>query len=732
MIPLINCPQTKFILPESVPFSPQEPQQNLISKCLDLLENSQNRTGFDVSQDLWVLLLQNSPEIQEKIDLFKKEHAEKCAILQEKSWSTLKSELGDKMATEKGQDGLTFNAFRENAKQLQEQVSLEIGRTLGLPSGSWKATGSCGYDHDIDNVFYPDEKNASEVGQILVKILADTFWVYTFGNKCAYQLSDTQIDLNTYLEHPGSTRNTAARIEFDQKAKRQFNRLELSMAMIQMRRVYINDLEEWKKYKAEFLERVKDNKEFAAAMVQIFKEVDAFESTLNCEIYQLVLKEYNQSPDNSTEAGLRSQCLSLTKNDPEAFKRVSLLLKIRKSLSLSKMIDDKRNQLDTHIRTKEKIYPHASAHCQSSLNSMKNKLNAPLKKKKESQSNYKEENPICHQLEIEIATLSAHRNVLFDESYLTQAAYNTACTVEGGQMAQRRDEEIISLMQQNAHVPIQKKVRRYAQIDEWAISGLENQKFLAKILHAQKDCAYHPGKSNELMQDALIESAKYIERLSLDCLSALKLSQNSQNTPTEKLILHAKNLYRKAAALEKCKRKEFLDRAVTVQLLTQELTPHLYQMDLKLPWWQKLCDVIINVCNCIFSSLILSYKQKKMISEINQVVIFFEIGGKFYKEELSIEDKCNVAMSHLADRKLISLTKTANQIMCCDNDRINAIIQSKAGVSRLSNTLIDQIHKEAKPLTLKINELESTNHIQKYISDLMDLSALVASRLKVA
>lgn len=670
----------------------------LKNACTQLL-NDPLVTMEQLPSKLWKLIEKKNPKIKVKIKAFQKKYPDKIRDLKEKGWQKLKQEYGDGMVQKQEPNGISFEEFRDEATTLQEEIVAMAAKEMQLPQGKWAATGTKGYNSDIDNVFYP-EGEATETGRIWIKNLADLGWMHVLGGTT----SGTAADLEFYPEHPGATRNSAEHLKnaaLDLKQK--FSRLELTMSFLEMRRAYGADLEGWEKYKAEMHKQSKDAfsevhgpsldtpeplKEMQQTLNQIFEEVGRFE-LLNARgvLTRLIIEQTpakKLSPQTLAAAEAQVNKLSdkevleksdrLKKEHPETYRKAALRYHMPRYLKLSEQIDQHQSTIDT---------------LDNQLSIMANHRNA--KEHAETFSKLKHQRD---ELEVEIATKLAIRTSLFPESYATQAAYNDICATEGGQLSQRRDSRILKMMafneqQENVRefMVVSKKPERVATHQESVVSAEENlAKFTAKMHKYHQ--ADHPAKEQQL-QLALIDSAKYAERIAAGCVKVLTAIVVKDPT-IERLLDRAKETHARSIALEKCKRQQVLNREVALAELTRVL-------------------------------LVPGRVEHVLISDLTEIIAVFQEGGKFYKQELSPQQKYDVALSLLEEKGLISTTLKEGKLTS-GNAAIDTVVRGLAGFSRFEDEEVNKLHAKANTATLNSLQLTTEAQILKYEKDLNEIT----------
>lgn len=692
--------------------------QALKARCLETIATT--RSNFqDLSNGLWSTLRQQSGAINDKIEKFQERYQEKIDILSKKDWKSLKKEFGDRMATDKSmhKDGVSFEEFRTEAQKFQEELTGMALKELGVPPIKTKDGGTPGYNSDKDVTILTDPK-ASEVDKMLTKTLADTSYTHTFRG-----LSGTQIDLETYLLHPGVALKTDSVIS-DLDSKRMFSRLETTMAALDMRRSFGPDEKGWKNYTNDFLTKTSHMPEFNQAMEKIFAEVESFESAMISDIKMQILAENCTTEQLSVikEGGKEAvdkAVSEILKDNPEALKNASMLYKSSRLMNLSADMDKDAQAL----AGKKQAIENLTGQLITLKNRQKNMPSGYNLGADKLQKECKALQLACEKLEINIATRAAIRNSFFDESYLTQGALNKVVESEGGQFALRRDEGIMDQITRNravTHVSqftvVSKKTFKEATPQEQVMSAMEN---FSKYTNKQEKYSHEASKAktakeaDHTMQHLVIEGAKYAERVTSSCVASLK-QMAAKNPNLNPLLKQAEALHQKTSELEKCKRKFVLNKESSIELLTKALLAP----------------------NATRSA------EDKMKKDLLEVMQHFEPRGKFDGEELSSADKYNLAMGALEQKGLIKVSvknedaikqggslkgKSQEVLFTSSFATVDAIMQARSGFSRLTDSSINALHKEAEEITLDKLGLTSKSQVEAYNAQIKTTVTLLMS-----
>lgn len=692
------------------------PQKLLKSECLYLIYNTSSSFG-ELSNNLWDKLSGKSlnPDLKEstqaihatiesEITDFKNKYDAEIKQMSTTNWKDYISDLSKKIANNPQSEELqekwkSIAEFRGAAVRLQNKLTGLAASAVGIEHTKWGAFGTPGNGSDIDNT-YTSDPNIPQVDQMMVKFFADTLYTYIFG---ADTLSGIQLDLETYLEHPGSAWDTEK--EISGSSINQFYYLELSMGELQMRNACESDAE-WNAYKASRIRKFSDP--LKEVLEKIFKEVELFYKSVQINILCEVLKKYNnietdpyqkneimqsedglaklhnaarQAVENSIGLGPQGKAHSpefLDKAYKQAVKRADAIYKCPRLMKLSELMDQDVTELNNLLKS-----------------------DLPASKKTEKKD----------EIELRLAARARLRNSFFDESYLTSGAYNIVCDREGGQLSKRRDDENLRLLETARLTSnvldfpiVSRKFRSRATPIEHVNSARENS---AKLYHENHSKHQNPSpdKTEEEVYkekvDIAINSSKYAERTTSSSLEALKMMQKKINElkssspdsveldllqqEIEQTQIKISNLHKKAGGLEKCKRQTEINDTTTKKCLENVLIPKLpSEIDLKvaLELMTKLLsgtnleedalklvtklfpDIDAHEARELMSKLLPEIRFEEALElmtklsakihlenvldiAIDKVQAMFQSGGKYFDQEISPIDKYNLYLSHL-------------------------------------------------------------------------------------
>lgn len=720
---------------------------NLIKECC---------TFEELSIDLWEQLSRSGEEhggssiikttqlaIKNEIATFKSKYCTRIEQMRKTTWKKYIGALSKKIEENPQSKMLQkewnqIAEFRAAAIQLQNKLTALAALITGIKHSSdeWSAFGTDGNESDVDNTL--STSSIPQIDQMLIKVFADTSYTYIFGSGA---LSGDFFDIETYLEHPGGAREVEVKIS--KTVMGQLYYLELSMAELEMRNAFGDNIKGWNSYTANCLNY--HTAPFRDILDSIFCDIELFYRQVHSDILsKFLFISFSNDIANRPP-------LTLDTN----YKMSAKAYKFARLITLSHQMD-------------QDILELAKLPCKDERNS--NDINK------------------ADLLELRIAARGLLRCSFFDESYLTCGAYNITCHREGGQLSKRRDEEILRKVEvcrtasSIFDMPIiSKKLRSTATPLEYVISAKENSAKFYHIVFAYSCNINNKTSVTKSLQNLLEEkidiaicSSKYAERVTSSSLAVLKMMQQKLNKEfnlnkdlqEELANVNAKALllHQIASGLEKCKRQKEINDLIAKKLLKEALS-------------KKIGFEIQS--NEKFNN------QMKYINEaIDSIIEKFQPDGKYFNQELTPTDKYNLylcqfeqhvfkPLNHLSKEYLtetkcgstqalfsnqvttnsLTLSKkiTQNQNnknffyffkpslplrkdeeagpaakLTSGDPAIDAIIRAKAGLSRIGDLEVQALHKLSRN-TQMMRELGlgSINEIEGYFNDINILSSSI-------
>lgn len=620
----VNAPNTAPQV-EEAPNTQKDPAATK-QTCVDLIH--QGLAFGTLSSQLWDHLTAQDSSMATEIASFKEKYAPYIELLKGTTWkdyvATLEARIkANPQDLSAKQESKNLATFRKDAVHLQEDLTRLAAHTTGIHFGKWVAFGTAGNTSDVDNVYLDASRKTPQTDQMLIKLFADTAYTYLFGEE---SLSGLQLDVETYLEHPGSSDDM--RKALSGPLSNSVFYLELSMVQLAMRKNALGEDEDgWLHYK-EHCQKFHEGP-FKKTLEDICSDVELLHAQTQVDILCKILKQHGQEIDSDISQDLSESNIKHLQEaakqtvGPEvfqkAYKQAAMAYKAPRLLRLSEQMDEDQRK----------------------INQLSNAL-PPIQKHQ------------INLLQTRLIACALLRNTFFDESYFSGSAYNIVCDNEGGQLSRRRDEQILSTIEQHREAirlppqAISRKTRRPRTALECLISANENT---AQFYHYS-----HPATISERVktaQDLAIDSSKYAERITSSALSAIDLFEqqlqkpNPQNfvsrvfqkaslltSDTPKQVEHLQKmraeieaLHKQATALESCKRQVELNDETTRTLLKEALLEETFGPKPTKP------------------------QVKAVETAIDNVLAKFKEGGKYFQQELSLTEKYNIYLVELGKQK---------------------------------------------------------------------------------
>ena len=520
----INNDYWSPILPEQVSEYPFElpPSKEKLLKIL-LAQGGVRNTSKEAVQ----MLRYHFPDEFEHLDDLVNQHPDKVRSLKEHGWQAQKKRC-DMTAVEEG--NRSYEAYRKEVVDAVTNITLVLVAYLGFDPGAFSATGTPGWNSDIDTVYLAGENVPEEV-QMIVKTLFDMIFFQKFERFPGF-LFDTE----SYLNHAGAALNTASKIETPD-GKSAFSRLEFTATTLQMlRQTGGKDSPKWQKFVRDLRIIICCNNQdspLAQAFDSIIQAVEEFEDTIDKGVTEELarLKKSEKKDEMIGPSIDRQEAMMSYKTAP--------------LIRLSKLIDD-----------------------------LKNQDNCPKE-----------------QQQLKLALLYMLRTSFFDEGYYAQGTFAKTCSNVGGQIHDRKIEgfretlERARLEQRPIHQLMEEghrfnfNVNKAARTtgEQHASAALENLAFYYGHYEHKLD-------SNENLdqlpkeQEALIATSKYSQR-SIDSAKAIHDITKSQPGSLilesiyegeKRMIQSVHQMLQQSCDLETVKRSRRISSITAEKLLLKE------------------------------------------------------------------------------------------------------------------------------------------------------------------
>lgn len=466
----------------------------------------------EMSQQMKELVREAAPENDNKLQRLIEQNREMLTNLRQKGWTKLKGELQEQMEP--------YDTLRSACIRGVVDVLMETLKTMGHePPGAHSATGTPGWNSDIDTVFLAPPDMPQQT-QILEKALFDMVIFAHFGG-----LPGFIFDTESYTQQAGALYETQTQLETEEGAQL-FARIELT-AVLAQKLIQVEGVqsEEWKKLKENQIQSAKAfrNSSFELALQDMFADLESFYENITEGIRQ-TLHEQHLDPHDST-----------------AIRLAMMTYKMRGLLHTSQAMDL------VHQRLK--------------------KLEEENQPSQAMQRDY---------LRVKLGQLDLLRNLFFDEGYTTQGAFRKVCFLMEGQIHQRKIEDQQHLIRTHYRSQLQRrrsskemlpwsggfklhKAQKRRAVTQENLSSM-NENLVLYLGHFQRAVRKSPD-----FQKALLSNSKYSYRTiqsAAELLATMSMLPNpspAHYAQIKKLESQIDSLIVKISEQEKTKRAQLLN-----------------------------------------------------------------------------------------------------------------------------------------------------------------------------
>lgn len=664
----------------------------------------------EISSNAMNRVRQLAPNQMAKLASFKEQHSGMIAKLQnEGGWIGVKEQLKDRMTTPQQDDPKSFEEFRNEAVNLTIEVCLETLKSLGFdPPGKHQASGTPGWDSDIDTPFFAPPGMPEEM-QVVEKTLFDATMFEIFGT-----LPGRALDTESYLDHTAAAFKTQDHIS-SEEGKQAFAYLEINASSLQtLRQLGGVDSPHWEQFKSQQLESCPP--ESLETLEESFTNVETLQRDVDRGIETRMILE-NSDFDQEGVAGLTDQeradlSQSIQNEHPEAKTMATMSYKAMGLMGVSKQMDS----------------------CKDTIRSLEGKIKN-LGKQKQMLPNFletewgkgiKNAQSELEKNQIKLASLGLLRTSFFDEGYNTQGAFTKICFNAEGQIHQRaienfrgdllsarrssiEDGSTLVIGRRGSIPPLKlgEGQRTQTNVQQNLSSMRENRAmYLGHFEHKVHSSDLPPDQS---AQKAFIATSKYSERMLSSGHAILEeIEEREPRYKNDEVFQSLKNETREtwqtSVHLEQVKRKNQLNVVCAKAALTETLLKSNPGKDpAQLP--EKL-DTLLNP---------------------------FLLGGQFheykFEESLTPQDHYLKLVAGLEGLDLgVEFDDSLageDQLPQTKNREINAILQATAGLSPQDYPAIKPYIKESGDVTLKLINCQTKESIDSFNDRCVNLSTLI-------
>lgn len=679
----------------------------------------------DRSNTVWERILSRRPDLRVRIEQFQKRHADKLEVLQRFSWKALKSNpqiLGGKytgvnMTRKLDEDNLSMEEFRGVANEFIASLVEVAGEEMDLPDISWSASGTPGYNSDVDTAILPKGCDLSIEDACFLKILRDMTHTYVFGG-----LSGTQLDTESYMPHPA--KDETASVLSLRETQAQFHTTEYAMGLLQGKVGMADDEDAGQEMcRSEIESMPASRKEVTTAIIH---SIDEWHAVMQADIERQIVFEFSNLSfadiQKLSREEIEQHCAQIQKQNPEAYKRAALNYKYPIMLQLA----TERSRLDDLLAEK-----------------------TSLLKKSDQTSLFAEILTVeCEELHVKRDIINKMINSLQDEGTFTQSEGNVTLFRAQGQVHARMKDSMRLMFKQMAsstslddlsnadetpsHIrksslddPRLNRIRSSLKeqhpspkdptAQELTLAAFEEHLQFCHVIHE----GLHKAKNEADFGAVAINSGKYALRTIRNKVRAMmqvKAEWERLQKPLpqgfESLLTTMKRHEEIALTLEHSKRKFVLNYEAAGQMLIEEITnvvksrrgvvDHATAISL----FDTIYEIIDRVQNGDLSDDTVLKREK-----MNAILELLQLRGFLSEEDIAFSSPTEAISDY-------DVKKT------CKNPRINRILQAFVGYSRTKPKHQDliPIYQEADVRTVKAYNLHERAGVEKFLSRMTSLS----------
>ncbi len=650
-----------------------DPQESKIS-VINAMKTSYESMD-ELSKAVVCPILSKRNDLQNKINFFLEEYSYHIAWVKKFSWNELKDDLGDKMMLPlEGIDG-SLEDFRGKANSLVDQLTIAIGKEVGLSEAEWIAVGTKGYSSDVDITLKMVYKPPHIEEVVLYKTLRDCMHFYVFGG-----LSGDQLDTESYMPHP-------AEIDLAQylspTAQPIFQTGEKASVLLQRFLSLHNHPDQYTLSKQMDLNSI-SNPEERKALEMLHDQIEIMMQILGCKICEklqekvLKYKEARELAFVPLRIQLGERCSEIQGKIEQEFKKMDALTK--QGYSHDEGMNVKTELDNLHLELQSILMIIAILQAEGTISVAEGKATileeggqvhaGTLRKRKDSMSEF------LHGSSRVLDELAKY------PKFRRKASLPLTATL--GSPTGKSDEY--------AKIILGKDVEKILQpffpvptAQTFVIAAYEESMQLQHVIVDGLNNHETPGA-------VAIKGGKYALRVTRNLYRALLELKSEPISPRglNKLCTQAEKLERMSASLEKCKRRESINTDAATILLTEAILAGLS--------FRGNAD-----------ELLIKTKVENMFKS-------FDFGGIHFGRVLPKEEHFHILSE--------TLEKAKELFINVDNPKIVEILQSHAGFNRFHPDYqhLNTIHQCAADITLKGLKLTEEVQVRQFLSDILELS----------
>ncbi len=651
-----------------------------------------------LSSALLTPLFAKTPEMQDQITEFQQRFGNEIAMIQKHSWSELKDMFGDSMTVRLPGVEHSLEEFRNIANEFIAQLTAECAEELGLPTASWSAVGTVGYSSDVDVALNVQMDMGTSFIQDAAeyKTLRDCLHTYVFGG-----LSGVQLDTQSYIPHLAEI--NVFKFLYSDAARNNFQTGEKAAVILQAYVSLHKTPGLYQAAKESDINSISDAGE-RQAVRQLYTQVEAAMATLHAKV-EITLLEQEGLDTKMAPRARKQACAEILQSHPERYLQAKeiAIVPIRMALGkrtaiIQQEIQEESKKLialhgasdTTRVKSVQKELDSLHLELQSHLMLLAIMQDEGTISVAEGQSTILHEGGQIHAGTLRQRKSSATEfwegkkdaaDVLTQNPKIRQALNTPLATHLGAtdgkstEILRRYIGADVSETLQPAFDPLNPQARMIAAYEE-----------SMQLRHALHDAALH----TEDHATIATTSSKYGLRIARNFVLALEAMSSNSPLPVGLQGLRTRALrYEKAlSALEKCKRREFLNTEAATAMLT---------------------DVVLNEPGRA------PIDPLRLKTTLQRTFARFDYGGEFFGKVTTKEEHLEYLKQMIIGMKDFGIN--------VDNPQILMILQAHAGYNRLDPKYgyLNDIHDRAPSYTVEALKLTDKVSVVQFYDGLVSL-----------
>ncbi|MEX1012117.1 MAG: hypothetical protein WD595_06555 [Waddliaceae bacterium] len=611
------------------------------------------------SEALWKVIDSKLPHHTHALKAITEKHAGILDKLKAKTWLKLKATAEDGNIKAQRED---MTNFRDEIVEQMTTTCLGLLKEMGYdPPGEFSATGTVGWNSDIDTVFIAPNDMPLEI-QVLTKTMFDLISHEALGG-----LPGPILDTESYVNHPGALLATEEKLSQSPKNQGELLKIEWTAIALQTLVQVGGDVKssQWEKFK----ESTPDD-----WALTICKDAEEFITRIDNEITSAMFDQ--KGIDTSSISPKEQMDIKGELTNDGSYQLARLSYKMSALQKISQKIDTVTHS----IKEKEKEILE------------KRNINHPVDDLQSERDT----------LELKRAHLFTFVKFFEDEGYLTQGAFNKVCLKNEGQIHQSivkkyKDER---MQQQLNTLPLNLQLRRKSSFS-LGVRQRRSASQLERLSSMLENHAMYQGHFKENMDhlnqsatQSLVTVSKYSHRILSSGLDLIRTFTESKKFNAlqprvkkkfQKQIEILASAKERAGELEAVKRGKVISMNMTKHLLLERLNE-------------------------------MHPGKNEIVSRIDRLID--GVQDLEFEESVTPRDQYIQWMSKIIGLELAGPPESIQpgELLTCDDPEINAIIKARLGLETEQPEVKNYINNSKEFTIRNYKTEESVNDFNKELN----------------